>query len=186
MATFVATPQLVDTLDSYYQYVKNRVLQVNPDRVFGGIAQARDWPMKEALLDTPYLLDLSDTAVPFGKSVSNYQPSILYRVQWAWLVQGDNIQQNTQAANRGDKYRINMKMKQEIITGHYPGFCEKMQYFVTDDGSGNPVLSFMEYNPPEFIRFSQPRFSDKQDQNSGILFCSGAVSVSAFAPAITQ
>lgn len=186
MATFVAVPQLVDTLDSYYYYVKNRVLQVNPSRNFGGIVQARDWPMKEAKLDTPYLLDSMDSLVPFGKSVSQYQPNVNYRVQWVWMIQGDNIPQNAQAANRGNKYRVNMQMKQEVIVGCFPGFCEKLQYSVQDDGTGQAEQAFMEYNPPEFIRFSQPRFVDKIDRTSGILFCSGAVGVSAFAPAILQ
>ena len=182
----VTVPQSVDTIESFYYWVRSRVLTINSARVFGGIVQARDWPLKVATLEAPYLLIQSDTSVPFAKSVSQQQSNSLLRVQWAWMIQGDNIQANAQSTNRGNKYRINMQMIDEMRNGHFPGQCEKLQYTLTDDGTGNPLQVVTEYNPPEYVRWTQPRFSDKIDRTSGILFCSGAVSVVAFAPAILQ
>lgn len=187
MSTSVVTvPQLIDCIDAFYYWVRGRVTAANPSRVFGGIVQARDWPMKEAVLEAPYLLLSSDTPVPFIKSVSQTQPSMLFRVQWAWMVQGDNIPANAQATNRGNKYRLNMQIVQEMLAGHFPGFCEKLQYYPQDNGHGVAQLVSISYSPAEQIRWTQPRFVDKIDRSTGILFCSGMVSISGFAPAILQ
>ena len=184
--TTPATPQLVDTIDSFYEYVKGRVQAYNPARQFGGIVQARDWPMKEATIAAPYLLIESDSPVPYMKAVSEYQPNMLFKVSWVWMIQGDNIPANAQAANRGNKYRINMQMVQEMLVGLYPGFCLQQQYSITDDGTGHPLQVAVPYNPVQYVRWAKPRFVDKIDNQSGILFNSGAMSVSGFAPAINS
>ena len=186
MSSVVTVPLLQDAIDSFYYWVLGRVQTINPARDFGGIVQARDWPMKEANLNTPYLLITAETPVPFMKSVSQYQPNMNYKLSWAWMIQGDNIPFNAQAANRGNKYKINMQMIQEMLAGHYPGFCSKAQYTVADDGSGNAVQVITPYDPAEQIRWSMPRFIDRIDKQTGILFCSGVVDVAGFAPAILQ
>lgn len=183
MSAAPVTPLLADSIDSYYYYVKGRVLQINSDRTFGGIVQARDWPMKEAQLETPYLLIQADTGKPLGKALSWYRPLVNFQVRWAWMIQGDNIQANAQSTNRGNKYRINMQMIQEIVIASSPGFCQKYQYSVVDDGTGNPEKLSVAYDPTEYVRWSVPRFVDTIDSVSGILSCLGTVGLNDFSPA---
>lgn len=183
MSTLPATPLFIDGIDSYYFYVKNRILQINPARVFGGIVQARDWPMKEAQLEVPYLLLQREDPKPFGRSVSWFRPMESMQVRWAWMIQGDNIQANAQSTNRGNKYRINGQMIQELLNGSYPGFCKKYQYSAVDDGTGKAEKIAVAYDPTEFVKWSMPRFSDTIDSVSGILYCTGIVGIHDFAPA---
>lgn len=183
MSTAPPIPLLVDACDSYYYYVKGQVQTINPARVFGGIVQARDWPLKEAKLEVPYLLLQKEEPKPFGRSASWFRPLENIAVRWAWMIQGDNIQNNAQSTNRGNKYRINMQMVQEILAGNNPGFCQKYQYSVVDDGTGNAEKVLTAYVPAEFVRWSIPRFADTVDSVSGILSCTGIVGLHDFAPA---
>jgi hypothetical protein len=173
---------MADWTDSLYQYVKKRIHAVNPNRKFGGIVEAIDWPLKKAQLEAFYFI--KTTADPNrGQGVGTnswFSPLYGMRVQWAWQIIGDNIQPQAQEANRKDRYRINATMQQELLTGMFPGFCEKQNWNIQPDGS----VTATSYIPTEMIWFSKPNFGDRIDRGSGILFSSAASIVTSFAPEV--
>ena len=173
-------PTLVDTIDSFYQWVKANVLAQNPQRQFGGIVEARDWPPKNILPATPYLATLRD--IPTRTKQSFYQPLVSELVEWRWALVGDNIPANAQAANRGDKYRINVLVMQELLSAHNPGYCPKSQYTVTNDVNNEPVLVATPYSPQDSLWWTIPEFTRKVDRQTGMIYTAGQVQVTSYAP----
>lgn len=198
----VTIPLLRDAIDSFYKYVLQRAItqmsviapnvgcSQNGDPMpfmCGGICQARDWPLQQVILNAPYLLLQSEISIPYARTaVSQFSPQMRINATWAWMVQGDNIPANSQSANRGNKYGINIAIMQAMQYAHYPGFTEKLQWGIMDNGSGQPINTSTEYYPPQMVRWTMPRFVDKIDKTSGLLYCSGSVSLISFAPEITQ
>lgn len=175
-----------DTLDSFYQYVKQRIESFNVNRQFGGIVSARDWPFKTATPEAFYLM--IDKSSP-SKNVKSWQsPLYTFSLQWTWLIIGTDVAPTVLAANRGDKYRTNGIMQEEMLNGLYPGFCEKQQYKIQPNPINNQpqVVAVGPYVPSEKLWWDKPNFSEKIDRNTGILFSYGSVRVSSFAPAINS
>jgi hypothetical protein len=171
---------LVDWSDGVYNYVLNRIATINPDRVFSGIVQARSWPIERAVPESFYLLLGNETPLK-GMPIS--APGYSEKIQWAWQIIGTDIPQNALQRNRGDRYRINFTMQQELTQGMWPFFCEKLQYTL-DASSGSPVLVPTSYFPKEMIWYKKPIFTDRFDKTSGILFCYGVSEVTGFGPTI--
>jgi hypothetical protein len=174
---------MVDWSDSIYQYVKQRILAINPQREFGGIVEARDWPLKEPKLEAFYLITTTlDPNRGQGPGTNSWS-SPLYgeRIQWAWSIIGTDIAPDALATNRGDRYRTHFSMIQEILHGNYPGYCEKKQYSIV-----NGVLASISYMPKEFIWFTKPQFSDRIERSTGILFGSAISTISGFSPTINS
>jgi hypothetical protein len=174
-------PALIDTLDSFYQWILNNVSAINSSRKFGGIVDAKDWPPKVIKLEVPYLAILRDSPIR-TKPQSFYAPLMGDLVEWRWTVEGDNIPANAQASNRGDKYRTNMQIMQELLSAHNPGYAPKQQWNVAADSNNNPVRVGVSYNPPEYFWWTIPSFVRKQDRQSGMLWTVGQVEISCFAP----
>lgn len=174
-------PALIDTIDSFYEFVLANVHVLNPARVFGGIVEARDWPPKSLVPAAPYLAILRDTPTR-TKPQSFYAPLMTDIVEWRWALMGDNIPQNAQAANRGDKYRLNVQIMQELLSAHNPGYAMKSQWGVTNDVNNNAIKVSTPYNPPEPFWWSIPEFTRKQDRQSGMVYTAATVQVSSYAP----
>lgn len=175
---------MVDFSDSHYQYVKHRILIVNPTRVFGGIVNARDWPLQETIPEAFYMLTTTlDPNRGQGPGTNSWS-SPLYgeHLQWAWTLLGDDIAKNQLATNRGDRYRKQFAMIQEITHGMFPGFCEKLKYSTAS--ASDATLVGTSYVPKEMIWFTKPRFSDRI--TSGILFGSAVTVLTSFAPEINS
>lgn len=175
---------MVDWTDSFYNYVKNRILAKNPDRVFGGIAQASDWPSAEITFDALYLvIGLGDPIRPEAPGSNSWSdPLYGHVVQWSWPILGDDIKSDNISASRSSRYRKNFQIMQEVLHGMFPGFCEKLQYGIDDDGQ----LISVSYEPKEFIWFNKPRLSTKIDRSTGTLFGSASATISGFAPTINS
>jgi hypothetical protein len=184
---------MVDFSDSHYQYVKQRILAINPTRVFGGIINARDWPPKQAIPEAFYMLTTTLDPVK-GHGISsrghgvgtNSWSAPLYEeaIQWAWQLIGDDISADSASANRSKRYRTNFTMIQEMLQGMYPGFCEKFKYSPDPDNVG--ALLATPYIPREMVWFPKPRFSDRIEQQTGILFGSAVTTLSSFSPQINS
>lgn len=175
------TSTMVDWADSHYQYVKKRVLAINPTRVFSGIVQARSWPLEQAVPESFYLL-LGNNAPLRGEN-SWSGPAYSEKIQWAWQIIGTDILSNSQMRNRGDRYRTNFTMVQELLQGMAFGFCEKQQYSISEV-NGSPVLVATSYMPKESIWWKQPVFTDRFERISGILFGYAASEVTGYGPTI--
>lgn len=170
------TADFSDVIDSYYRWVKARILAVNPQRKFQGIIQALDWPFKEAAIETIYLAIATDTPSRQGTPSS---PAYTQRLSWVYLVQGADLRAGQQGPNRS-KYRTNNTIKRELILGNFPQFCERQQWSLDE----NENLVGTSYYPSEGIWWNSITFKDKVDKTSGILFGDGSVSVTSFAPTI--
>lgn len=175
------TSTLVDFSDSHYQHVKQRILAINSTRLFGGIVEARDWPLKETLPNAFYmltnLLDPVKTAVPGENSWS--APTYGMRIQWAWTIIGTDIPAGALASNRGDRYRVNFQMVQEMLHGFFPGFCEKCQYSL----NGTELVA-TSYMPKEMVWFTMPQVTDRIDTSTGVLFGAASTMLTGFTPTI--
>src|SRR5580692_11732009 len=102
--TPVITSPGLDALDSYYQYVKGRIIAFNNQRVVKGMLSAQDWPPKQVTLNAFYLLDMGEE--PVGKQ--GFSPAVpikFHLVQWTWIIKGSDLQPGERLANRGDRYR---------------------------------------------------------------------------------
>ena len=175
-------PALIDAVDSYYQWIKSQVLLINPNRKFGGIVEARDWPPKEIDDSALYLTILKDVPTR-SPHQSFYAPLVSDVVAWRWAVQGNNIPQASQQANRGDRYRKNVQIIQEILSASNPGYCAKNQYSVQADVNNNPVLVATPYsNPPDYLWWTIPEITRKQDRVSSMVWTDAQVQVSSYAP----
>lgn len=170
------TSDFSDVIDSYYRWVKARILAINPERQFKGIIQALDWPFKEAAIESIYLAIATDTPSRQGTPSS---PAYTQRLSWVYLVQGKDIAPGTQGPNRS-KYRINNTIKKELINGNFPQFCERQQWNL----DSNEALVATSYYPSEHIWWNSITFKDKVDKTSGILFGDGSVLLTSFAPTI--
>jgi hypothetical protein len=173
---------MVDWTDSFYQYVKARVLAINPTRVFSGIVDATDWPSLNAIPDSFYLiLNSLDPNRGQGPGTNSwFAPLFGESVMWSWPIIGADIGPDTIAANRGSRYRTNFHMIQEILQGMYPGFCEMKQWSM----EGTTLIS-ASYTPPEFIYYTKPKFSTRIERSTGILFGAASVTITGFSPILS-
>jgi hypothetical protein len=171
-----------DAVDSFYEYVKGRILTLNPARQIFGIMDAADWPPKSIEFSAFYLLTTSDVAVGSRNTDSAAIPVMAHNVQWVWMILGTDLTTGTSGRNRGDKYRTNMQMKTEILNGLYPGFCQKFTYASAGGGALAPTPSAP--NGPgstEFISWPhRPKFMTQVNKDASTLFSTAAVSVTDF------
>lgn len=174
----------VDTLDTHWLYVSQRIQAQFPTIQFGGIVEARDWPFQQAIDQALYLVT-GDART--GKNVNSWQGSLLtYSARWSWPILGTNLPQGVQAANRGDRYRIAAMFRSAIQYGLYPGFTQKQQYGVVDNGAGVPVIAVTTPYAYENVWWSKADFAEKIDTTTGIIYGVAAVAISAFEPEINS
>ena|ERR1700751_1350233 len=169
-----------DAVDSHYEYVKGRILTVNPNRVVAGLLSAQDWPSKPLKFDAFYLLVLGE--MPLGRQwYSASVPVKFHQVQWVWINKGTELTQGIRQANRGDKYRVMQAMKGELLNGLFPNFTQKFSWSLV-----NGVWTSAPLNPVEFILWNPVEFHEKIDKESGMMYGSGAVRVVDMTDVITS
>jgi len=179
----------IDALDSHWFYCSARALQFQQQLPtypvkLGGIIEARDWPFQEALENGLYLVTGSSKS---SKSVNSQQSALAtYAARWCWLVLGTDLISTVQGSSRGDKSRQTAYMRSLMRYALYPGFTQKQQYAVVDDGTGNPLLTATPFPAQENVWWSKPDFAERADQTTGVLFTYASVSISAFEPEINS
>lgn len=174
----------VDALDSHFLYVQGRLQQSFPQFPAIGVVDARDWPFQQAAEQSLYLVTGD---VRNSRQVNSWQSSLAtYKARWCWIVIGTDLTQGVQVANRGDKYRIAAAMRTALLTALYPGFCQKQQYAVVDNGLGQPIYAITTPYAFENVWWSKPDFASRQDLKTGIIFGYAAVAISAFEPEINS
>lgn len=174
----------VDWINSYYLFVRNNLLQINPDRQFGGIIQAQSWPPKSAKFETFYLMTGEQNPTP--NVGSWYSPAYTEGIQWIWQIQGTDSE-TVFAANRSDRYSKFRLMCQELLTASYPGYCENMQWVAQAPTPGAaPVSVGTPFQPKQMLWFFKPpRFIDSfSSGDGGILKAAAIVDVTSFSSAL--
>ena len=162
----------VDAVDSFYNAVKTRMATINPNRQVKGLLMARDWPPTNVELEAFYLLTLSDS--PIGKQgYSQAAPMKFAHVQWTWVIKGTDLKPGVRQSNRGDRFRTQFDMKDEMTKALYPGFTEKLNFSL--DGNGNWVGT--SESPVEYISWTPVDFVEHSDKASGVIWGAAMVRI---------
>jgi hypothetical protein len=170
-----------DAVDSYFKFVKARIVAKNPKRTVMGVIEANAWPPKNVQAEAFYLLLLgemptSGTATSIGFS---------HLTQWVWTIEGADLPQDQVGNNRGSRYQSNYQMKSELINGLYPYFCDKNVY--TPQVQGNKLVAVPTVQPQDSIWWSRPRFMPTRfEKQEGIIYGACQVTVGEFADVITS
>lgn len=174
---------LTDIIDSHYAYVLKRLISNNARVVIngvsvaqpmGGMLDARDWPQTQVVEGALYLL--AQRVVPSGGTKS--QRRFTCFCQWSWVLLGTDLSGYQEGANRGDRYRQNMQIEQNIREACYPNSCQKMVYSVDSEGVGSGVAAQSVYpaSSTEWVLWNEPTFRPRLDADkSGAIFGGAAV-----------
>jgi hypothetical protein len=169
---------MLDVIDSYFAQVQAQMQNVDPTQAFGGIVNARDWPLTPPVLGALYLLVGAKISLPGGTAS---QELFEYQCQWTWLLVGTDIPQNTIMENRGDRYRASLTIEQNLRQANFPQWCQKKSATVnTQTGAVTftPVSSTYPVSATEQITWSRIRFASRQDnEKTGVVYGVGVVSV---------
>ncbi len=143
---------------------------VNPDRKMIGVVDAMDWPPNSVKMESFYLLVLGQKPV-IGKSFwSSAIPVVVHTLQWTWMIQGTDLSGNKVGRSRGDRYRTNMTMRQELLKATYPWFCQKQNWTVQGTTPSGLALQGTPVVPSESIWWSPPSFLNRLDTDSGMVY----------------
>jgi hypothetical protein len=182
---------IADVIDSYYLFVQQQMAAIGAQayvngvtvpQPFAGVVFARDWPLTEIAESALHLVIISANAV--GGSVN--QTIYEFVCQWNWLLIGTNLTYGQVGANRGDRYRTNLQIMNNLRQAHYPGFCQKQsitgvnqntQALTQTPSSSTVPYASNPYNTVESIWWTKLRFPFKQDQQSGVVYGVGAFSL---------
>lgn len=185
----MASP-IISIIDSYYQFVSQQMVAINAQiNVNGaliqqpmcGYVQARDWPQTPQVEGGLYLLILS---TPLGGGLkSRAQEQVEVVCQWQWLLVGTDITAIQLAQNRGDRFRTNFQITENLRQANYPRFCRKQDYSVTPTGvlQSIPSTSVYPVSPIESVTWTPLRFMPHTDsQISGLTFGVAALELYGF------
>jgi hypothetical protein len=174
----------IDALDSHWVYVTQRIIAQWPSTVIGGIVEATEWPLEKPVDNGIYLICGNSR---YSRNMPSRQSSLMtYQARWAWFAIGSDLTQSEYAANRGDRYRLAAAWRSMMAYGLFPGFCQKQQYALQDNGSGQPQLITTTPYAYENVWWGRPDFAMRTDQQTGITFGYAAVPISAFDPEINS
>lgn len=160
-----------DAIDTYFEYVSNRMATiVNPSRQMVAIQDAADWPPKNVVLEAFYLLYLGARPIT-GKSFwSPTITTVVHSVQWTWIIAGSDLTQGKVGRSRGDRYRTNMKMRDELTHATYPWFAQKNTYSVLGSTPTGLALEATPVSPTEDIWWTSLVFLNRVDRESGVVY----------------
>ena len=167
---------MLPAIDSFYMAVEAALVANNPQRQVLGLLEAQDWPPQEVAFEAFYCLVLG--ATPLGRQAySATSPIYVHHLQWVWMIMGTDVQAGIRGRNRGDRYRTNHIMEQELLVGLFPYFAPKLSWTV--DVNGN--LTGTPYAVPDTILWTPPSFVTRVDKASGLTYGSAAVSLTDIA-----
>jgi hypothetical protein len=187
---------LIDAIDTYYEYVKSRMLRgvlnedgstavaaINPAQQFLGYAGAQSWPPSDIVYNALYLIITNQDNQPKLGTLGNQ----MYRVvmQWAWLVQGTDLVATNTGQNRGNRFRIDQGIRDNLRQANFPQFCPMISI---QQNSVSGQLSHVLYNPAQTCRWTPLSFGPRPaaSDESGILYGAAAVDVYAFQQPMSQ
>lgn len=166
---------IIDIVDSYHEHVRSKMAVVDAGQGFGGIINAREWPLTPPIEGFLYLLFIEATPTDAGSEAQNFYEILC---QWNWLIIGTDIAASQRAENRGDRYRRSMRIINNLRQASYPSHTRKNSH-TPDPNTGTltatPVSSEFPRSAEEWIWWSRLRMAPRQDEASGLVY--GAASV---------
>jgi len=169
---------MIDAIDSYFKFMEAGIATANPNRKVIGISDAMDWPPKQIVLEAFYLLVIGERPLT-GKSFwSSAVPTVVHTLQWTWVIAGTDLTQQKVGRSRGDRYRTNLLMRDELIAAtQSQWWTEKKQWSVQGNTPSGLVLSSNSLNPTEQVWFTPLTFLNRQDRESGTVYGAATVQV---------
>jgi hypothetical protein len=178
---------VLDAIDSYFQIIEAGILKANPNRKVIGVMDAMDWPPKQIQLESFYLLVLGSRGVTSKSFWSSANPTLVHTLQWTWIVAGSDLTSGKIGRSRGDRYRTNMIMRDELIVATQgTWWTEKLNWSVTGNTPSGIALQSVELNPPEFLWWTPLVFLNRQDREAGVIYGAATVQVTDIETAMVQ
>lgn len=150
------------------------------------VADAGDWPPKSVLFEALYLLYLGSKPIT-GKSFwSVYIHTLSHTVQWTWIVAGTDLTGSGMSGvvgrSRGDRYRTNLSIRQELLRATYPWFAQKQGWTVTGTTPSGLALQGTPVTPTEYFWWTSPTFLNRIDKTSGVVYGAATMDIVAMEP----
>lgn len=178
---------MLDAMDSYFEYMLTGIRAVNPNRKVIGIVDAMDWPPKDIQMEAFYLLLLGARGITGKGFWSPTNPTYVHSVQWVWLVAGSDLTQGKIGRSRGDRYRTNLMMRDELIVATLGAWwTEKMDWQVVGNTPSGVALKSKSKNPSEFIWWTPLVFLNRQDREAGVIYGAASVQITDMESALIQ
>jgi hypothetical protein len=169
---------VLNGIDTYFEYVSNRMATiVNPQRKMVGVMDAMDWPPKNVLLEAFYLLTLGEKPLVDADFWSATITTVVHTVQWTWLITGSDLTSGKVGRSRGDRYRTNMQMRDELTHATYPWFAQKNEFSVLGTTPTGLALQATPVVPNEDIWWTSLTFLNKIDRESGLVYGAATVQI---------
>lgn len=157
---------MIEAIDTFEEHFRSRVIALNPARVVAGVIDAMDWPPENVQLESFYLLSLGET--PSQDAQSSVMPVYVHTLQITWLIAGADLDTTNRGFNRGNRYRVHMQMKKEVLNGLYPYFADKAD--VSLNQSDGSMIVTPRTNPQEQIVWSKAVFGPSSPaKDSGVI-----------------
>jgi hypothetical protein len=171
---------VIEAIDTYYDYVARQMATAATSQAMCGYIAAQDWPLTAPVEGGLYLLYLTSVPVAGGESQILYQ----HQLQWVWLLIGTDIKINQVAENRGDRYRTNIMIMQNLRQANYPSFCPKKTFTVNSQTGVITGVGFGQQpgiGGADSVWWSKLRFMPKQDNDrSGLIYGAAALQLYAY------
>lgn len=167
-----------DAIDSYFQIMESGIFAANPNRRVIGLIDAMDWPPKNVVLEAFYLMVIGARGIT-GKSMwSPTNPTFVHTLQWTWIIAGSDLTSGTIGRSRGDRYRTNMSMRDELVMATRASWwTQKLVWSTTGNTPSGIALQSQSLNPPEYLWWTPLVFLNRQDRESGLIYGAATVQV---------
>jgi hypothetical protein len=178
---------VVDAIDSYFQAIEAGILAANANRKVIGIMDGMDWPPKTIQMEAFYLLVLGSRGISSKSFWSSANPVLVHTLQWTWVIAGSDLTSGKIGRSRGDRYRTNMQMRDELIVATQAvWWTQKYEWSITGNTPSGIALQNTPLNPPEFVWWTPLVFLNRQDREAGVIYGAATVQVTDIESAMVQ
>jgi hypothetical protein len=163
------------------------ILQTNPSRKVIGVIDAMDWPPKNVVLEAFYLLLLGARGLSTKSMWSSANPTYVHTLQWTWIIAGSDLTKGTIGRSRGDRYRKNMVMRDELVVATQTAWwTEKLNWTLVGNTPSGVALKSTSTDPKEFIWWTPFTFLNRMDREAGLVYGAATVQVTDMESALVQ
>jgi len=176
---------MLDAIDSYFQYVAGRMATINDQRQMVGVVDSMDWPPKTIVMEGFYLMTLGERPLTSKSFWSPTIPVLSHTLQWTWIIAGSDLTSGKVGRSRGDRYRTNMTMREELLKANYAWWCEKKDWSVVGGTPSGLALQSESLTPVENVWWTPPTFLNRLDRESGVIYGAATVQLVEMTEEIT-
>lgn len=178
---------MIDVVDSYFEFLSAGIAAANPNRKVIGVMDAMDWPPKNVVLEAFYLLVMGARGITGKGFWSSANPTYVHTLQWTWIIAGSDLTQGKIGRSRGDRYRTNMTMRDELVVATQSAWwTEKQQWSVVGNTPSGVALKAQSLSPKEFVWWTPFTFLNRQDKESGLIYGAASVQITDMESALVQ